>query len=405
MSNAIVSNVYRYVIDDVINQVRGDFEDMGIDDSVLQELQRSWETKVARSRVANFGFKEDGYYDEDGNNNNNNGGDGNALSNNNVNNNPNGQKAAQLPYPAEYFNNNINNNNNPHNNNGPSAASLASLAATTAARPPPPPQPYGLPPNINNNNNANNNNSRPFPDPDHLLNQYQMMQQHKPPHLQQQQHQHQHQQQQQNNNLPELQLPGIPRPNLPQNDGANDFESLTTKQIDQRIEDMIQSSQDEEEKEEMQISFTASSFSGEPLALDSLPDSVKQLMQEARERAIKAGAIKKRARIAQLDGEGDTPAADTPSASSTAATDATANNATTAATTTANDDDINSDLDDTDDEDDDGEGGEEIEHIILCLYDKVTRTKNKWKCILKDGIMLVNGRDYLFHRANGDFEW
>lgn len=34
------SNVYRYVIDDVINQVRGDFEDMGIDEAVLQELQR-----------------------------------------------------------------------------------------------------------------------------------------------------------------------------------------------------------------------------------------------------------------------------------------------------------------------------------------------------------------------------
>ncbi len=32
--------MYRYVIDEVINQVRGDFEDMGIDESVLQELQR-----------------------------------------------------------------------------------------------------------------------------------------------------------------------------------------------------------------------------------------------------------------------------------------------------------------------------------------------------------------------------
>lgn len=28
------------MIDDVINQVRGDFEDMGIDESILQELQR-----------------------------------------------------------------------------------------------------------------------------------------------------------------------------------------------------------------------------------------------------------------------------------------------------------------------------------------------------------------------------
>ncbi|KAI8643559.1 transcription factor IIA, alpha/beta subunit [Parasitella parasitica] len=391
MSNAIVSNVYRYVIDDVINQVRGDFEDMGIDDSILQELQRSWETKVARSRVANFGFKEDNYYEDDGNSH----GDGNVLSSNHVNNNVNGQKQNQLSYPSDYSNNNT----NPHNNNGPSAASLASLAATTAAARPPLPQPYGLPPNINNNNNA----SRPFPDPSQLVNQYQMMQQHKPPHMQQLAQQHQ---QQQSNTLPELQLPGLPRPNLPQNDGAGDeFESLTTKQIDRHIEDMIQSSQVQApENEEMQISFTASSFSGEPLALESLPDSVKQLMKEARERAIKAGAIKKHSRIAQLDGEGDTPAATPSSAGDATVTTATTTAAATSATT-ANDDDINSDLDDSDDDDDDGEGGEEIEHIILCLYDKVTRTKNKWKCILKDGIMLVNGRDYLFHRANGDFEW
>lgn len=139
---------------------------------------------------------------------------------------------------------------------------------------------------------------------------------------------------------------------------------------------MIQSSQEEHPE----ISFSASTFTGEPLALDSLPDSVKALMKDARERAIKAGAMKKSTHISQLDGENDEePVADN--------------------------DEINSDLDDTDEDDEDGEGGEEIEHIILCLYDKVTRTKNKWKCILKDGIMLVNGRDYLFHRANGDFEW
>jgi hypothetical protein len=64
---------------------------------------------------------------------------------------------------------------------------------------------------------------------------------------------------------------------------------------------MIQSSQEEEPE----ISFTASSFSGEPLTLDSLPDSVKELMKEARERAIRAGALKSKTRIPQLDGEGD----------------------------------------------------------------------------------------------------
>ncbi|KAJ3036582.1 hypothetical protein HDV00_002542 [Rhizophlyctis rosea] len=62
---------------------------------------------------------------------------------------------------------------------------------------------------------------------------------------------------------------------------------------------------------------------------------------------------------------------------------------------------IGSDLDD--DEEDDEEA--ETEHLILCQYEKVNRIKNKWKCTLKDGIVNVNGKDYLFNRANGDFEW
>jgi hypothetical protein len=61
------------------------------------------------------------------------------------------------------------------------------------------------------------NNNRAIPDPSTLVNQYQMMPP-KPP-------------QQQNSNLPGLQLPGLPptRPNLPQNDGANDDDHLTTE--------------------------------------------------------------------------------------------------------------------------------------------------------------------------------
>ncbi|KAG0369198.1 transcription factor IIA subunit alpha, partial [Gamsiella multidivaricata] len=61
---------------------------------------------------------------------------------------------------------------------------------------------------------------------------------------------------------------------------------------------------------------------------------------------------------------------------------------------------LGSDLDDSD-----GDMDDESDNIVLCQYDKVSRTKSKWKCVLKDGIMLINGRDYLFHRANGDFEW
>ncbi|KAI9660770.1 MAG: transcription factor IIA subunit alpha [Alyxoria varia] len=67
---------------------------------------------------------------------------------------------------------------------------------------------------------------------------------------------------------------------------------------------------------------------------------------------------------------------------------------------------INSDLDDSEDELNEGIEGNEFEgDTILCLYDKVQRVKNKWKCTLKDGVVTVAGRDYVFHKANGEFEW
>ncbi|KAF8141093.1 transcription factor IIA, alpha/beta subunit-domain-containing protein [Mycena galopus ATCC 62051] len=71
---------------------------------------------------------------------------------------------------------------------------------------------------------------------------------------------------------------------------------------------------------------------------------------------------------------------------------------------------INSDLDDSDteNEDDAANGGEEggVEtDIVFCTYDKVQRVKNKWKCVLKDGMIHTGGRDYLFQRCTGEFEW
>ncbi len=51
--------------------------------------------------------------------------------------------------------------------------------------------------------------------------------------------------------------------------------------------------------------------------------------------------------------------------------------------------------------DEDDEGGDNI----LCTYDKVQRVKNKWKCVLKDGIMRVNGKEWVFHKGSGEFEW
>jgi transcription initiation factor TFIIA large subunit len=78
------------------------------------------------------------------------------------------------------------------------------------------------------------------------------------------------------------------------------------------------------------------------------------------------------------------------------------------------DDAINSDLDDSDIESDldsefgegeEGEGEGADKSIVLCMYEKVHRTKNKWKCQLKDGVISIGGKDWVFSKANGEFEW
>merc|ERR1712150_71903 len=77
--------------------------------------------------------------------------------------------------------------------------------------------------------------------------------------------------------------------------------------------------------------------------------------------------------------------------------------------------------DDDDDDDPDGEDDEGVEeeplgseddisdedasdlfdteNVVVCQYDKITRARNKWKFHLKDGIMNLNGKDYVFQRA------
>lgn len=68
----------------------------------------------------------------------------------------------------------------------------------------------------------------------------------------------------------------------------------------------------------------------------------------------------------------------------------------------------------------------ETDNVVVCQYDKVclffpflfeesdinlgnplqiTRSRNKWKFYLKDGIMNVNGKDFVFQKSNGDAEW
>ncbi|KAI5863021.1 TFIIA-domain-containing protein [Durotheca rogersii] len=66
---------------------------------------------------------------------------------------------------------------------------------------------------------------------------------------------------------------------------------------------------------------------------------------------------------------------------------------------------INSDLDDPDDNPEEEDEDDDSGQIMLCMYDKVQRVKNKWKCVLKDGVLSVNGKDWVFHKATGEYEW
>lgn len=47
----------------------------------------------------------------------------------------------------------------------------------------------------------------------------------------------------------------------------------------------------------------------------------------------------------------------------------------------------------------------DTDNVVVCQYDKITRSRNKWKFYLKDGIMNIGGKDYIFQKSNGDAEW
>ncbi|KAM9382138.1 TFIIA-alpha and beta-like factor [Phaethornis superciliosus] len=47
----------------------------------------------------------------------------------------------------------------------------------------------------------------------------------------------------------------------------------------------------------------------------------------------------------------------------------------------------------------------DTDNVIVCQYDKIHRSKNKWKFYLKDGVMSFKGKDHVFAKAIGDAEW
>ena len=44
-------------------------------------------------------------------------------------------------------------------------------------------------------------------------------------------------------------------------------------------------------------------------------------------------------------------------------------------------------------------------HKIVCQFEKVKRTKNKWACVLRDGIINIHGQDIVFKSATADLQF
>jgi len=240
--------------------------------------------------------------------------------------------------------------------------------------------------------------------------------------MQQQHQQHQHQQQQQRNGAPQkppgggLMLPGLGpmqsqvhngQSGIPQHDGTSDihgdlipvegWENLTRAQADKIILTKIGN------VEEYNQAFGA---------------AVQRL-----------GSKQAAGRRRRLDAYEATLSADTsypypsPTPSSTVAGPSQLDGG-SSAEPEDDEDAINSDLDDPEDGDIENQDEDETpQQVMLCMYDKVQRTKNKWKCVLKDGVLTIEGKEYVqsclfgdrrinhylfryvFHKATGEYEW
>ena len=53
----------------------------------------------------------------------------------------------------------------------------------------------------------------------------------------------------------------------------------------------------------------------------------------------------------------------------------------------------------------DEEEDQHISNILVGQFEKVTRSRSKWKVHLKEGVMRLNGKDHLFRTALGDMQF
>ncbi|KAL6876562.1 transcription factor IIA, alpha/beta subunit [Trichoderma novae-zelandiae] len=384
MSNQAVGNVYQTIIEEVINSSRVDFEESGVEEAVLEELRLGWQQKLSQLDVARFPWDPK----------------------------PEPPPAAASAPPP-------NNSATPVQTQAqfstplslPTASPPSGLPQNGVKQEPyvktepgikqePGTQPPGMPyPSYNSMENKNSVAANRAAQ--QLQAQYGVRAAGSINAIQDrmgQQPQTQSQQQGQGA------APVLPQQQAPHS--SEQQQHLGNAQVDGAGEDaMVDDSDEDEEQESFEGVLLRHGVNGKPEELgrvdidrilhDQMAAKAKSMeggglmlsLKEATKHQSKPSAAKKlrskgkaRAGVAAFDGGDDDEEID--------------------------EDAINSDLDDPDEDRDDDEVDDEgLGHIMLCMYDKVQRVKNKWKCTLKDGVLTVNGKEYVFNKATGEYEW
>lgn len=309
---SVVGQLYRIIIDDVIKNVKAEFAAEGLDDSVLQELQQTWELKLQQSGAVNLAAGE-GVADY-------------------------GQHAP-YSYDLNTYNANFLNTAFPDLSHNPSLYNLNSQTyiptaadMTAAPRPYPSTQSTQLAATALRSLNTN------APPPFEAIG--------KPQHY----------------------MPAPSWNSTPVNVNLADRSNSSNASI-QNIIRQQDGASDQTQEDQSQASKSEETKQIDEMILQKYEEIVKK----------KAEKYMKTKTIPQVDGKSGSE-------------DDSDNEL-------GGDEELDSDLDDEDDTE------PETENFVLCQYEKVTRIKNKRKTNLKDGIMHLNGRDYVFHKATGEFDW
>ena len=197
------------------------------------------------------------------------------------------------------------------------------------------------------------------------------------------------------NDSPQLQQSGFQHPNYSQTDGADEEEDLAQWKAmlaTRRAAHAQHGGQSDSMMRDQIMSLSADLQSGLMVPLRDQPSlRLKSKQKKRQQTAVASSSTSAAPSIPQMDGgDEDDDEDEKPKLKDEDDPDA-----------------INSDLDDDDDDGQGDMGDDDDEGIdtILCTYDKVQRVKNKWKCTLKDGVMSVQGKEWVFHKGMGEFEW